>query len=309
LFSGASIAEVHVGELKDPNDAPFKKIVLKVQYPGMEKIFEADMSSFSFFVQIARPEQSSTSQEMMRHIRNEFDFKNEARMQKIIRENMLKYYKEEEFAIPRIVDKYVSRGAIVMERMYGQKILEYLADNPDKTHRMTERIIRVYGHQIFLDGIFHGDPHPGNMFITENDGIVLLDFGQVKVFNNELRHAVCKLIIALAEQNEEKLLQEIKALGIHTKKDDPYNLKTMTTIYFDTLPIQESIPDFFDRLATEDPPVVPSELTFIMRVNVILRGLLSIVDINDLSTAKIWSEYAKRGLNIKHKVIIPQTLS
>ncbi|CAN0548578.1 unnamed protein product, partial [Ectocarpus sp. 8 AP-2014] len=77
---------------------------------------------------------------------------------------------------------------------------------------------RVHGHQIFVDGAFNGDPHPGNILLTPDGKLGLIDYGQVKHMALEERVKLAKLIVALDEDDREGVVRAYIDMGIRTKR-------------------------------------------------------------------------------------------
>jgi aarF domain-containing kinase len=95
-------------------------------------------------------------------------------------------------------------------------------------------IMDVHGYEIFVNGAFNGDPHPGNILLLDDGRLGLIDYGQVKHISKEHRLNLAKLTLALAEGNKQDILRVLtQDMGIRSKKMDPYVLEKQARLMFD----------------------------------------------------------------------------
>lgn len=88
----------------------------------------------------------------------------------------------------------------------------------------------------FIDGTFHGDPHPGNMLVNSEGALIILDFGQAKTFTREERRLLCELIIALADDDDARIVECTKRMGYRSKNDKNVTFLFVANMLFDTAP-------------------------------------------------------------------------
>eukprot|EP01127_Copromyxa_protea_P023278 TRINITY_DN8681_c0_g1_i1.p1 TRINITY_DN8681_c0_g1~~TRINITY_DN8681_c0_g1_i1.p1 ORF type:complete len:554 (-),score=122.57 TRINITY_DN8681_c0_g1_i1:70-1731(-) len=171
---------------------------------------------------------------------------------------------------------------------------------------IVETLHHVHAHQIYLDGAFNGDPHPGNILLLNDGRIGLVDYGQVKHISPLIREQLSKMTIALANDDKEKLIDilwnEIGAKGKYGKKDVAYRL---ATFWYDrnTKDIlgDMNIAEFLDWAQAEDPvEKVHPEFVMVSRVSVLLRGMGNAFGLQ-LRTTDFWRVYAERVLLEKEK--------
>jgi len=111
---------------------------------------------------------------------------------------------------------------------YAQFCLE--SSQPMRLKSIVEMVCRVYGQQIFVDGVFHGDPHPGNFLITKEHRLQLLDFGQCKILSDQTRRNICSLIVAMSTKDESRVGIAMRDLGFRTKTSADKSLALVAAI-------------------------------------------------------------------------------
>ncbi|KAH9121970.1 hypothetical protein LEN26_010427 [Aphanomyces euteiches] len=162
-------------------------------------------------------------------------------------------------------------------------------------------IVEVHGYEIFVNGCFNGDPHPGNIMLLDDGRIGLIDYGQVKHLTKDQRKSLARLVLALADGTKEDVARSVvEDVGVMTKHMDPYVLEKMgrTMMDRDDWEITEgmNVQLFVEYLQKRDP-IVAQQDDFVMayRVSLLLRGLSNALRVQ-VSHAKMWRELAKRAL-------------
>jgi ubiquinone biosynthesis protein len=214
--ASASIAQVHRAVLKDGTP-----VALKIQRPGIPELIENDLGilkSMAERIEAVYPESriynpTGMVQDFAQQIRKELDFTRDGRNA----ERMARNFKDVSgIRFPRIYWEYTSSRMLVMEFIDGVRI-----DNPDAIaamgldpHDIGVRGFQAYLKMIFEDGFFHGDPHPGNLLVTQNGDIVFLDFGIVGILRPEKRQLFINLLFAIMTDDIEMILKSLEGFGI-----------------------------------------------------------------------------------------------
>ena len=224
----ASIAQVHVAKLHSG-----EKVAVKVQKPNIEDIVETDLSIMKFianesdrfdtgFKHLNLP---AVIHEFDRSIHKEMDFDNELMNIRHLNDNF-KY--NDKIIVPVIYPDYSTEKVLTMEYVEGVKLSEVIAGDDPKYNKIliADRIVRAYLKQIFLDGFFHADPHPGNIFITDDNAVCFIDFGMMGVLDDEFRQDLAELMINFSDHNIDGLINQLIRMDILNEKTDINILKS-----------------------------------------------------------------------------------
>ena len=189
------------------------------------------------------------------------------------------------------------------------------AEMLDWTSDAIDALFDVHGYQIFNQGLFNADAHPGNILIIEriaesnNDKhnnirnknrpkLGLIDFGQCKRLNEEERQRIARLVISVAnEESDEQVALHCRNLGFVTKNDSTKFLSTFARLMFGKFRSEHLKPSWHKSLHDEDEIVYfPSELSMVYRTSLLLRGLAMSFQLN-VSVGEKWREHAQSILN------------
>jgi len=214
----------------------------------------------------------------------------------------------------KFVDVYVptplpvacSDNVITMTFMNGLSLATFLSDNSSLAIDGTcllhfaNKLLEVYAFQIFELGIFHSDPHPGNILISSTGALTLLDFGQVKVLSSRTRENLAQLVVSL-DQNSPLSGQLLDNMGVKVENTSASMKAAIAYVLFDTrMDIAEAKMNPFDSdLPREIRQIklsrIPRETFMLIRVVALLRGILSALNL-DVHARSIWSKYATKFL-------------
>jgi predicted unusual protein kinase regulating ubiquinone biosynthesis (AarF/ABC1/UbiB family) len=160
-------------------------------------------------------------QEVMRNIPLELDFINEGHNAELIAAN---FGSRPDIIVPRIYWEYTTRRVLVMEFLEGIKItdVDALQDAGIDLQAVSQLVTDAYCEQLFLHGMFHADPHPGNLFVRPGPQLVMLDFGLCRKLDDQFRLGYAKLVNAMLTANAPEMVQAFRDLGFRTKRaEDP----------------------------------------------------------------------------------------
>jgi len=223
-IAAASIGQVHEATLKNG-----KEVVVKVQRPEIEKKVKADLELIERFTRIIEdlyPESKmyqphEVTKEFKKMLEDELDYTVEARNAQRFRNA---FEGEPNIKIPKIYWDYLTKRVLIMENVQGKSMRTLMdGDYPDKLKReIAENFARNMMRQFFIHGIFHADPSPGNIHFCEEDGsLVLLDFGAIGRFNEEMRNNLIDIFIGMFESDIEKVKNILLKIGeVHGEYDE-----------------------------------------------------------------------------------------
>lgn len=170
--------------------------------------------------------------------------------------------------------------------------------------QMVDDLLLIHGHEALVDGFLNGDPHPGNiLLLREEDGspaLGLIDYGQVKRLDKATRHLFARLVIALDEDDKQRIVELMAKAGMKTKNNDPDVLYLYAKVSYDELSERvlkgKHIQLFMEDLEARDPIVaLPRELLMVSRCSLLLRGLAGALHQNR-RVATAWRPIAERVL-------------
>uniref|UniRef100_A0A0E0E5Z3 ABC1 atypical kinase-like domain-containing protein n=1 Tax=Oryza meridionalis TaxID=40149 RepID=A0A0E0E5Z3_9ORYZ len=238
----ASIAQVHRATLVDG-----REVVVKIQHDGIKDIILEDLKNAKSLVEWiawAEPQYNFNPMidEWCKEAPKELDFNHEAENTKAVSSNLSRKTNCESGAVSSAVDVLIPE---VIQSTDKVLILQYmdgirLNDNDsleaygvDK-QRLVEEITRAYAHQIYVDGFFNGDPHPGNFLVSKEPPHkpILLDFGLTKRISQSMRQALAKMFLSCAEGDHVALLSAFAEMGLKLRVDMPEQAMEIATVFF-----------------------------------------------------------------------------
>src|SRR4051812_29402518 len=198
--AAASLGQVHRAQLRSG-----RMVAVKVQRPGIRQVILEDLDAFA---QIAAVIDKHTEigrrfafQDMLEEFRKtllrELDYRREAVNLVTLADHLREYRR---LVIPRPVDDYTTSRVLTMDYVKGTKITELspLALIDLDNRRLAEDLCKAYLDQILVDGFFHADPHPGNLLVTADGRLALLDLGMVARIDPAMQEQLLKLLLAVS---------------------------------------------------------------------------------------------------------------
>lgn len=200
-MAAASLSQVHRAVLRDG-----RIVAVKVQRPDIRPLIRDDLEALSELAEFLDEHSARAHRyrlvdvldEFRRSLLRELDFRNEARNLDTLAGNLAEF---ETILVPTPVDDYTTAGVLTMDMIHGRKVTKIspLALMELDRERLAHDLFRAYLKQILVDGFFHSDPHPGNVFITDDRRIALIDLGQIGTVASDVREALMKLMLAIAD--------------------------------------------------------------------------------------------------------------
>lgn len=215
-IGSASIAQVHKAILLCGD-----KVIIKVRRPDIEKTIESDIEIlFNFakmlanrFPEIRLYEPVRMVGEFARHIRREIDFGIEAQNCERFHKN---FAETPSVHIPLVYQQYTTERLLVLEYMSGIKAdrIEELKALGFDLKTIAHNGASAFFKMILIDGLFHGDPHPGNVFIRYDGTIAFIDFGITGKLTEEHQTRVVNMFLGLMTKDSDKILKNLLVMGV-----------------------------------------------------------------------------------------------
>jgi ubiquinone biosynthesis protein len=214
-LAAASLGQVHRAVMRDG-----RVVAVKVQRPGVREQIVEDLEAFTEIARLLDRHLEAGRlfqfekmvEEFRKTILRELDYKREAQNLLTLRENLDEY---EQIVVPSPVLDYTTGRVLTMDFVFGEKItrLSPLTRLEIDGSRLAEELHRAYLKQILVDGFFHADPHPGNVFLTDDGRLALVDLGMVGWISSGLQESLLKLLLAISEGKGEEAAERAAEIG------------------------------------------------------------------------------------------------
>ena len=288
--ASASLGQVHKAHYRG------REVAVKVLRPGVEQLVASDIiAARKITIWAGRlfnhrhiKGLHAVVDEFSRRIGDEMDFRLEAEYAIEIRRNFIN---SRDVVIPEIVEELIRQRVLVMEFMHGTTLdalgplIERKQIDP---HRLVRTVMELYVQMMMIDGLFHADPHPGNILIRDDGAVILLDFGLVIRVPLETRRALVQTIFAAIRKNPSGVTDGFFALGVvapGVERDVVERLVgTLLGVAFEKTTAQERIEMMgvmheellAERVMTtlyDFPVMLPPDLVYFARTAALIEGL------------------------------------
>ncbi|MGG6292962.1 ABC1 kinase family protein [Leptolyngbya sp. AN02str] len=281
-IAAASLGQVHRAHLHSGEE-----VVVKVQRPGLKKLFEIDLAILKG---IARYFQNHPSwgrgrdwlgiyEECCRILWLEIDYLNEGRNADTFRRN---FRGEDWVSVPRVYWRYSSPQVLTLEYLPGIKISHYEALEAAGLDRklLAQLGAKAYLHQLLNNGFFHADPHPGNIAVNTEGALIFYDFGMMGQVQPATRERLMETFFGIAQRDADRVVASLIELGALAQVDDmgpvrrsiQYILNNLMDKPFEAQSITDISDDLYE-IAYDQPFRFPATFTFVMRAFSTLEGV------------------------------------
>ncbi len=308
-LAAASLGQVHRARLRSdtPEAALFREVVIKIQRPAIEQVVAIDLSALEIvagWLMHYGPIREHADTPALFHefsltVNEEIDYVREAQNAETFFDN---FREDPDVHVPRVVRSLSTRHVLVLEDVYAIKITDYEAITAAGIERgaVARKLLTTYLQQIFEDGFFHADPHPGNLFVTPRpktvDGssnwqLTFVDFGMVGRVPEDLRAGLREVVIAVGTRDAERLIKSYKTLGFLLPSADTRAIQDASEMVFNRfwgMSMSElrsvrpdEVRDIGHRIRNvmlEMPFQVPNNLLALVRTVAILSGMCTGLD-------------------------------
>ncbi len=219
-LASASIAQVHSALLKDG-----REVVVKVRRPDVLEQVDVDLdvmrSSVKFVAKHSETAQllqlEALTDELEVHLRGELDLTEEAHNTELVAQIVADF---PELTVARVIRPYVTEEVLVLERVNGKKVSADHGLPPEEAKRLARQFFRAYIRQVTVEGVYHADPHQGNVLLTEDGRLALLDFGLLGRLDEETRTTLSLLLLAIARNRADDVASLLLSLSLTTLDSD-----------------------------------------------------------------------------------------
>jgi aarF domain-containing kinase len=226
------------------------KVVIKVQHAGVADRLLQDLMNLETIGDTMKrldPDFDFTPviSEWAKEVPKELDFRQEALNMQTVEANLRSLLPnprnpvpselEIDVSFPQVIDGLVTEKVMVMSFIDGFKIdqKDKLAQYGADRSFLVSNVTRAFAHQIFVDGFYTADPHPGNLMVDVHTlKPVLLDFGLTKAISEGVRYNFAKLLVAVAEQDVHGLFDALEGVGLRLRTDVPFDIALLAKYFF-----------------------------------------------------------------------------
>jgi predicted unusual protein kinase regulating ubiquinone biosynthesis (AarF/ABC1/UbiB family) len=218
--------------------------------------------------------------EFERRIADEMDFRKEAAYCRAIGQ---KFAANPRVVVPRVIDGMVHRRTLVLEFVEGtrvDRIDPLVAAGVVDPERVVDAVVEAYIQMMLVDGLFHADPHPGNLLVRADGALVLLDFGMVIEVDPGMRHHLVHTALAAVRGDAGKVVDGFFNLGIVAPETDRETIRRLVGIIMDLTErgaelgeVQAALADEVMHLLYDWPVVLTGEMTYFGRAVALIEGL------------------------------------
>ncbi|WP_311172450.1 ABC1 kinase family protein [Halobellus ordinarius] len=285
-ISGASLGQVYTAEYEgDP-------VAVKVRRPGIEALVEADLRVVRWSLPIVRRfigqgrafSLENLSDEFAKTIRQEMDYSREKRILQEIKAN---FADNERILIPEPIDDRSGPRVLTMEYLPGTKIndIETLDRKGIDRTELATTLQRVYLQMIVDDGVFHADPHPGNLAVTDGGKIIFYDFGMSGTVDSFIQDKIIDFYLAVANQDIDAILDTLIEMGTLSPSADRQVMGDVMELAIadargediEQYRVQQII-EQVESTIYEFPLRLPRNLALILRVATVVEGVCVTLD-------------------------------
>jgi ubiquinone biosynthesis protein len=214
-IAAGSLGQVHRARLRDG-----REVAVKIQRPDIRQTIVDDLETLGEVAQwFDKHSQAGRAygftqmlEEFRRGLMRELDYRQEARNMVALRANLADFPR---LLVPRPIDDYSTSCVLTTEYVHGQKITSFspLVRNDIDGCGLADELFRAYLQQILIDGLVHSDPHPGNVFLTVDDRVALIDLGQVAHITPSMQEALLQLLLAVSDGRSEEAATAALRIG------------------------------------------------------------------------------------------------
>ncbi len=217
-IAAGSIAQTHRAILKSG-----QQVALKVQRPGIDRLVARDIALIKQVAELLsgtdfgkRYDLVSLAEEFSTALKAELDFTQEASYTEALRRNLLagRWFDPQKIMVPAIDRQLSTQKLLVMEWLAGVPLLsaqftgqDYGGSSDDERQAATVLLFRAFFQQYLVDGLFHADPHPGNLFYLDDGRVAILDCGMMGRLDSRTQAALVEMILAIVSSDAQRCAQ------------------------------------------------------------------------------------------------------
>jgi predicted unusual protein kinase regulating ubiquinone biosynthesis (AarF/ABC1/UbiB family) len=281
-LASASIGQVHKAALRQTGEV----VAVKLLRRDMQLQVRTDIFLLNLFLRLFRPLFTDQTRHSIEAVLRAFSrvILQEVSMQQELAnlDHFSQVYADSGVRFPRAYPAYCCDTALVMSFESGVRVDDSaaLAQLDISFTDLMRQLVVFYTEQMLVKGYFHADPHPGNLLVTSQGELVLLDFGMVSRIPQDLREAMIYAVKAAYERDFEMLVSATRQMGILTEEADLRDLSFIAESLFSIFDSEQLNAASMQSLAFgvldlmhDQPFKLPQDVIYVMRVSSLIEGL------------------------------------
>jgi ubiquinone biosynthesis protein len=286
-IASASISQVHVGYLQTG-----EKVAVKVRRPNLKEMIELDAQLMLTIIDFLEKHSKTVKEfnikgviyQFKRTTLNEADFEIEAQNIKIFQENFKDY---PDFYVPKCFEDISSSEILITEFIEGTKIsnIQVLKEKGFDLKSLAERLTDAYFKMVFKDGVYHADPHPGNLFVLDDGRICAVDYGMVAFLSKTKKRYFFDYIVAVTTLDINLAIQFYEGFNMFTPYTDFSNFEADLQFFLEKyhnkkleeIDLKEMILDIIEFVRTNKLRL-PTDIAYLGKAAINLEGTVRELD-------------------------------
>ena len=278
--AAASLGQVHRALFKG------RDVAVKILRPGVERIVEQDLTIARRIMRLVAARWpnphvhgiQSVIEEFSARIHEEMDFRLEAEYATEIGRN---FEGNAQVIVPAVVHELTRQRVLVLDFIVGTRI-DRLAITEDEAKRITAVLIELYVQMMLVDGLFHADPHPGNLLVTDEGTMVLLDFGMVVRVASDTRLHLIRTVLAAVRRDPAGIVAGFDAMGLIAPNADMSEIHRLVELLLRTAFEQDTTSQDRVKMMLADrvmhtlydfPITLPRDMVYFARTAALIEGV------------------------------------
>lgn len=277
--AAASLGQVHRATWQA------RDVAVKVLRPGIEHTVARDVTSARAIARWAARRWpvphvqgfAALVEEFAMRIGEEMDFRLEAEYATEVRAN---FAGNPRVTIPEVVHDLTRQRVLVLEYMHGTRV-DRLPHGSVDAQRLAGLVMEIYVQMMLVDGLFHADPHPGNLLLARDGRLVLLDFGMMVRVSSETRLALIRTVFAAIRRDPVAVADGFRALGLVAPGADPTDVRRLSELLVSMASSRSTTQERLEVMLTDRvmrslydfPVILPRDMVYFARTAALIEGV------------------------------------
>lgn len=279
VFSPSPLASASLGQVHRATLHNGEEVAVKVQIPGIEELVQADLRILRHIVKIVGRYMRTQNlggvyREVEKMVLQELDFEREATSLTQIRANLAG---NQDVMVPKVFEEFSTQRLLVLEFVLGTKVTELAKKTGEEAllerRRTAEILVHAYSQQIFEHGFYHADPHPGNVLVTPEGRVVLVDFGAVAELSQAMRDGIVELLHGVLTADTDRIIESLRSMGFVQRAGGTAQIERVVYVLHDRLQGAIQMESVHLKDIRIDPSLVIDTMLDLERLDIGLKEL------------------------------------